>query len=133
MSKYALSAGRVIVGPSGLKLAFLDRNIPGALDDAISPTEADRLAHQIVDALNAPDELEALRRIARAALAVDIGPTTKRRLDTFGELGAALVAYNGAPLGFRGPLNPDAPTYPRAPAPIADGSDSSLWRSTARR
>lgn len=49
---YHLEAGRVIVAASGLRLVYIDRQIPGQLD-AILPTEADRFAHQIVDALNA--------------------------------------------------------------------------------
>lgn len=64
---YTLEAGRTIVGPSGLRLVALQRlQIPesehpdgctGAY--TIQATEADRFAHQIVDALNAEESPHA--------------------------------------------------------------------------
>jgi hypothetical protein len=52
------------------------------------------------------------------------GSKSQAALDAYGKLGDVLVEINGAPLMFRGPLNPDAPVYPEqgaeAPAPPAD-------------
>lgn len=59
------------------------------------------------------DELAKLRAIASAAMACDIGAASQSRLTAFSTLGAALVAYNGAPLAFKGPLNPNAEPYPQ--------------------
>lgn len=61
-----------------------------------------------------PADREALLAIARRALAVfdaGTGGPSQARLRAFGDLGDALVAYNGAPLAYRGRLNPDAPIY----------------------
>lgn len=79
---YSLEAGRVIVGPSGLRLVALHRlEVPASEHPdgctgayTILATEADRFAHQIVDALNAsapsaersPDELAGLSTILAA-------------------------------------------------------------------
>lgn len=62
--RYSLEAGRVIVGPSGLRLVALHRlEVPAAEHPdgctgayTIHATEADRFAHQIVDALNTADK-----------------------------------------------------------------------------
>jgi hypothetical protein len=66
---YRLENGRAIVTRDGVKLVYIDRQIPGELD-AILPTEADRFARQIVQALNAApavqfDRAQILDLIAR--------------------------------------------------------------------
>lgn len=81
--------------------------------DIITPRGAD--AALIADLFaGALEELSLLRAIARAALVAcgEVKPT-KRGIEAGTALGYALVAYNGAPLMFKGRLNdePDAPDY----------------------
>lgn len=61
-----------------------------------------------------PTEIDQLRAIANAARDIDRNSKSKANSEAFDALGVALVAYNGAPLAFRGPLNPTAPIYPHA-------------------
>lgn len=61
--------------------------------------------------LNLPPRLASA--IAWAALDLNGAPKTGiKRLEIESRLGALLVVANGGPLGFRGPLNPDAEPYP---------------------
>jgi hypothetical protein len=107
----------------------------------ISPYEADRFARQIVDALNADPRRPDLRSLAPPlgmadsyvrqcveelggadpvaaliAAALDLygagfGSKSQAARDAHARLGSAMVVINGAPLMFRGDLNPDGPEY----------------------
>lgn len=111
---YTLESGRLIVGPSGLKLATLhrveipEREHPDGASGAytISPYEADRFAHQIVDALNADPRRPDLRHPApdlagavRAYLAGTPAPHSRKgfalRDAMRAALDAASVKYDG--------------------------------------
>lgn len=98
----------------GFDLLFMGRAYfiyPAEADEEPAP-EGWRVAGGPTDADPAAIERDQLLAIARAAMAVDIGGPSQSRLDAFAALGAALVAYNGAPMHFGGRLNPDGPAYP---------------------
>jgi hypothetical protein len=60
-------------------------------------------------------ERKLLQDVTKAALALYSAPASGiAHTNAHIALGAALVAYNGAPLAYRGRLNKDAPSYAAA-------------------